>query len=159
MGWIFGGSWRYAAAALLSALLCSAPAEAYTVIYRSQGNGSGWSANASLNRAREEARRNCEARDTGCEAVVECQDGWAAVARSYPAILGFGAACGMSSAFFARVVALAKCMEASNSLCATSDAFDRNTTLSADSNLQFDRTFFAQAMLQILGYDIGQCRW
>jgi hypothetical protein len=159
MGWVFKSKWRCTAAVamLLLPILYSAPAHADTVIYYSAPENSyGWCAGYSRNRAHNCAQSNCASSGgTACEAILNCPDGWGAVARALPPVVGFGASCGRATLFAARAAALAKCMAASNRTCWTDVTFNGNgREASSDSNRQFDMTFFAQAMLQIGGYDL-----
>jgi hypothetical protein len=150
---------RYSAAGgvFLLFALAAAPSEATTAIYYSSPeNTLGWCAGYSTNRAHTCARQQCEKTGTACKAVLECADGWGAVAFSVLPVKGVGASCGTSKSLFARVVALAKCMVASNSICWTDVTFDGGgATQSRDSDQRFDLTFYVQAMLQAHKYDLA----
>lgn len=152
---------RWIALALIAALPLFAwqpSARAATVIYYSApGNAYGWCAGFASGRSHGCARGYCvDSGGTACGPVLECGGGWGAVALAQDPARGFGASCGLSNAAFARAVALAACMGASNGLCWTDSTFTgRGESLSADSNRAFDHAYLAQAMLQIRHYDPG----
>ncbi|MGH6925319.1 MAG: peptidoglycan-binding domain-containing protein [Propylenella sp.] len=152
--------WRGAAAGvmLVLPLMQAAPAHATTAIYYSAPeNAYGWCAGFSSNRSHRCAEDYCtENGGTACEAVLECPDGWGAVALAAPPAKGIGASCGKAIPFGARALALATCMAASNALCWTDTTFNGNGDAAGrDADRAFDLTFLVQGMLQINGQSIG----
>jgi len=158
---MLGRAWKWAAlegALILPLTLLPLPARADTVIYYSASeNAYGWCAGFSYNRAHTCARGYCADQNaTDCQLVLECADGWGAIAFADNPAVGVGMSCGMNQASFARTIALANCMAASNTMCWTEDTFNRNgNTSPAQSNRDFDITWYSQAMLQVNNYDPG----
>jgi hypothetical protein len=138
-------------AAIAGLFLTTQPAEAgFTLIYYSAPERVyGWSAGYNSNRAHNSAGAQCAKQGgTACKAVVECS-GYGAVAYAETPLEGFGAGCA-GDASSARRAALVGCIVASNGLCWTEVSFTPNgKTIEGDRN--FDRTYFAQMMLELRG--------
>jgi peptidoglycan hydrolase-like protein with peptidoglycan-binding domain len=141
---------------LLSALT---PARAATAIYYSvPASAYGWCAGYAAQKARSCAEEQCVKNDgTDCRPAVACSTGgWGAVAFADGDVRGFGASCGMSDAFWARVVALAECIDASKTICWTDSTFDsQGNTQSKASDHRFDLIYYAQTLLQVRNYKPG----
>ncbi|MDR3472522.1 MAG: peptidoglycan-binding domain-containing protein [Devosia sp.] len=143
--------------ALLLLLSGLAPAEAAISIYYSgPGNAYGWCAGYAYGKAKSCARDQCTKNDgTDCRVAAECASGWSATAFADDPVEGFGASCGMSDAFWARIVALDECIAASKMLCWTDSTFDEHgNTQSKDANHQFDVVYYIQTLLQVRNYKI-----
>jgi hypothetical protein len=157
------GSWNRriipaGAILLLALILPSTQACAETVIYYSPTeNAYGWCAGYSYNRAHSCARNYCADQNaTDCQLALECADGWGAVAFADNPAVGVGMSCGLNKSSFAQSIALANCMAVSNTMCWTDVTFDGSgDTSSAESNREFDITWYSQAMLQLSNYDPG----
>lgn len=148
--------WPIAAAAPLLLLLALVPgdAAAQTAIYHSKPeNTYGWCADhGSYEKTRECARGYCAEQGSDCQLVLECEDGWAAIASSAH---GFGAACKRSETFYARQWALVYCIVNSGELCATDYTFNGGKRESDADNKAFDDAWYAQLLLMRLGYKLG----
>lgn len=148
-----------AIAALLLVWLAVAPANAATAIsYSEPDNTYGWCTGYSTSEAPSCARNQC--RSSGgndCELALVCDAGWNAVAfADSDEASGFGAVCDMGSAYQARIIALVSCIVRSRTICWTSGTFNGSgVEQSADSNGDFDLTWYTQALLLGLGYDTG----
>ena len=143
------------AAVFLLTLHAFAPARAATAIYYSAKDDSyGWCAGYGPKKAKSCAEDNCiGAKGTACELVLECAGGWGAVALPDDPAYGIGASCDLPNAGKARVAALAKCLVATRALCWTDDAWNaRGDTVDEDDNTTFDRYWYANVLLQVLGY-------
>jgi hypothetical protein len=141
--------------ALLLAGLAPTAAEAQTDIYYSKPeNTYGWCTNqGSYEATRQCARGYClDSGGSACELVLECPDGWSAIATSDR---GFGAACKRSSTFYARQWALTYCIVASGDLCWTEYTFRADRQASDAEDKAFDDAWYAQLLLQRVGYELG----
>jgi peptidoglycan hydrolase-like protein with peptidoglycan-binding domain len=109
----------------------------------------GWATGYELGRAEYEARSSCSgAGGAQCRLVLECSNGYGAVAFAGGDNRGVGLSCGLRDAYYARLLALLTCSVAANALCWTESAFDSNgNELSTSSNGSFDLTFYVQQML------------
>jgi len=144
--------------ALLLLFVFGAPAQAATAIYyASDGNSYGWCAGYGPEKSESCAKDQCvQNNGKDCKLAVECSTGYGATAFAAGSIEGFGASCGMSDAFWARIVALDECIEASKTLCWTDSAFDaRGNAQSKAANHRFDVVYYIQTMLQVRNYKPG----
>ena len=136
---------------LAVAAVAGQAAAAATAIYHSAAeNVYGWCAGYPGPRARQCAEAQC-AKHGGraCRLVVECSNGWGAVAFAEAPAKGFGASC-LGHVGSARRAAITYCMAATNSLCWVEAAFAPDgKTFSEAGNRDADRVWFAQMLLQI----------
>ena len=144
--------------ALLLLLASYSPSQAAIAIYyASQGNSYGWCAGYGPAKAESCAEDQCVKNNgENCKLAVECTSGYNATAFAAGSVEGFGAACGMSDAFWARIVALDECIEVSKTLCWTDSAFDEHgNTISQAANHRFDVIYYIHTMLQVRNYKPG----
>lgn len=138
---------------LLLALLPRDAAAQTAVYYSKPENTYGWCADyGSYAATRQCAQGYCAQSGSDCRLVLECEGGWAAIASSQN---GFGAACKRNSTFYARQWALVYCIVASGELCGTDYTFYGGTQQSEAENKAFDDAWYAQLLLQRVGYDLG----
>lgn len=116
----------------------------------------GWAAGYNYSRAESEAHKGCDQGGKSCKFVLECDGGWAAVAFADGYAKGVGFSCGYAKAIGARIAALVTCTAASRTLCWTSSTISNGgQERSAKDNRDFDMAFYAQAMLNSMGFDPG----
>jgi Putative peptidoglycan binding domain/Domain of unknown function (DUF4189) len=102
------------------------------------------------------AESTCKDRGgSACESVLQCRDGSLAVASANYGKGGIALVCGMDRLGIARMWALVQCGSVSNALCWTDSSDTSTSTISEASNLKFDLAFYAQELLQRLGYEPG----
>jgi hypothetical protein len=140
----------------LAAGLAARPASAATAFSLASDGSFGWCVRNRADNAASCADSYC--RNTGatdCRIVVTCADGPSAVAKPDAPLKGIAIACGFNSPNWARMMALAACMQAVNDLCWT------DATIAADGdemdaalNEVFDRLFYAQSLLQLRSYKV-----
>ena len=145
-------------AAILAVAFGQLPAAATTAIYYSAPEATyGWRAGYARSRSETCAKKNCKSEGgMACELALECKDGWGAIALAEDPATGIGMSCGMPNAYLARAAALLNCAIAANTLCWTDSAFNGNgDVLDNEDNGAFDQIWYAQGLLQIRGFKIG----
>ena len=148
-----------AVAAMLLLCLSATTAEATTAIsYSAPDNTYGWCAGSTTSEAPGCAKEWCEkSSGTDCTLALVCDAGWNATAFADAGEAnGFGASCDVGSAFDARIIALANCVVAAQTICWTDATFNGvGDQRSQDDNHDFDLTWYSQGLLDALGYEPG----
>ncbi len=126
--------------------------------YSTPQNIYSWCADSNYAASENCARAEClKSGGSDCQLVLECFGGWGAVA--FPqddTVDGVGMTCQRCSAGYAREAALAWCVQATNDVSWTDNAFDGsgNQTTNQDNGTG-DLTFYVQFMLNVLHYNPG----
>jgi hypothetical protein len=114
----------------------------------------GWCADADAAAAGRCAADYC--RDAGgaaCQTLVTCAAGFTAMAKPEKPATGIAVACGLSSPDWARIMALAACVSASETLCWTDAAvMPDGSEIDPSQNEPFDLALYAGLMLEGQGY-------
>jgi hypothetical protein len=135
--------------ALVAAVLAS-QAQAQTVIAHSAATGDyGWCSGGDAACAVDACGDDGA---TDCAVVATCGAGWIVIASPETPRPGLAIACGGETEAHARLMALGFCVEAANDLCLSNSTIAPDgEDLTRDANRIFDRTFYAQAVLQLSG--------
>jgi hypothetical protein len=142
--------------AVLAAQVPGAARAATVFSYSAADNTYGWCVKGDYGTASGCAAAECRGYGgAACQEVLSCSGGYSAVAFAEEPVRGVGLTCGLSSPFWAQIMALAQCAVAANTLCWTNVVFDDAArTTGAEANDQTDRTIYAQSMLQLRGKGI-----